>query len=147
MLTKQKNRINWDKMMEFIKGEFHPLESDLEHALSDLQTVQPILSAQDYFPRFSLQFFPKGMIKGKLVDNLKVRFEWDLAYEIEKNDISLLSNQRKELKKNEQKISQIISELTKKYNLIAESGIVIMKKYIQGPGWYTLKPKWNNFRE
>lgn len=146
MLTEQidKRKVYWNDVLKFMETTFPKLESDLEKALPDLQTIQPILSAQNYCPRFSLQFFPKGMIKGRLINNLRDE-EANLFYEIECSNVPLLTFQEKELKDKQQRISLTIAEIGRKYNLIARPGIIVLRKVHFGLGCYTLAPKYNNF--
>jgi len=141
-----KKQIDWEKILRFVEETFPVLESDLEDTLSDLQTVQPILSAQNYPTRFSLQFFPIGMTKGRLIDDLRDK-PANLFYEIEISNVELLGFQEKELKNKQEKISLTVSKIGKKHNLIPYKGIIILDRLFLKSETYTFKPKYGEFEK
>lgn len=130
------------KAYAFIQQLIPKIKEDLNQKLSFLETVEPVVNLENYSPRISIKFKPKG--KEEAESGVLVRL--GLGYE-------------EELKRNQEQISLIITEIAKRYDLNARAGIfenvrVTIEKnkcskrvYSRGLGEYTLQPHYEQFRD
>lgn len=129
--TKQTGKIDWERAKGFTREIYPNLKSGLSSAFNYLNTLEPCLLQEDFPPLMTLMFEGKGKAKA---------------------DIGPLSQeQERELKRNQEKISKIIGEIAEKNNLNVISGLTGRKtrgvpNYISGMGFYTFKPKYEEFR-
>lgn len=86
-------KIDWKKIEKYLQQTLPDLDKSLSQKLGFLRGVESIVYLDDYPPRLSIRFETKEKIGERL------------------------------LKRNQEKISLIIEELSKKYNLEAKAGI------------------------